>query len=57
MNGLRKSKDDVWIAGVCAGIGNWLGIDAWIVRLIFVLVGGSLVWIYFLLAIFLPEEE
>jgi hypothetical protein len=32
---LRKVADDnAWIGGVCAGIAYWLGIPAWILRLL-----------------------
>ncbi len=56
---LRRSRTDRWIGGVCGGIGQVSGIEAWIWRLVFVLFtvsfGFGLV-IYILLWIFVPEE-
>ena len=34
--GLMRSGDNRWIAGVCAGIAEWLGWDATLVRILFV---------------------
>ncbi len=48
------------VAGVCAGLANFFGIDPTVVRLIFVagtLLGfGSFVLIYLVLFIVVPEE-
>ena len=47
------------IAGVCAGIGNYFGIDPSLSRIgwvIFCLLGGSGVLAYILCAILMPEE-
>ncbi|AXA89851.1 PspC domain-containing protein [Massilia sp. YMA4] len=56
---LRRSRTDRWIGGVCGGIGQVSGVEAWIWRLVFVLFtvsfGFGLV-IYILLWIFVPEE-
>jgi phage shock protein PspC (stress-responsive transcriptional regulator) len=54
---LRRVKGKHWIGGVCAGIGYWLAVPAWIVRLVWVLLlliygfGGLM---YILLWIFMP---
>jgi phage shock protein PspC (stress-responsive transcriptional regulator)/uncharacterized integral membrane protein len=48
------------IAGVCGGLGAYLGIDSGLVRLFFVLLtigGGSGVLVYFLLWILIPYPE
>lgn len=57
---LRKSRKDKKIAGVCAGIGEYLDIDVTIVRLIFVLITlsslGLGLLLYLILAIIMPNE-
>jgi len=54
---LTLDKTNKKILGVCAGLANWTGIDAMVIRLIFVVatvVGfGSPVLIYILLAMIL----
>jgi phage shock protein C len=35
---LRRSPDRRVIGGVCGGMAEWLGVDPWLMRLIFVLV-------------------
>jgi len=59
-NRLTRSRSDVMIGGVCAGLGKYFQIDATLVRLIFVLLtmaGGGGVFIYFILWIVLPRED
>jgi phage shock protein C len=57
MTRLTLNKTNKKILGVCAGLANWSGIDAMIIRLIFAvatIVGfGSPVLIYILLAMIL----
>jgi len=58
---LTRSKSNRMIAGVCAGLGEYLGIDPTIVRLLFVLgffmgLHGGIVLIYLIMAIVTPEE-
>jgi phage shock protein C len=56
---LRRSRSDKWLGGVCAGIGQVSGIDAWVWRLMFVLLfmfGGTGLVAYLLLWIFVPLE-
>lgn len=58
--GIYRSRTDVVIGGVAAGIANSLNIDPVIVRLIFVLLlifGGSGLLLYIILWIVLPEER
>lgn len=56
---LYRSVKDKMIGGVCSGIGEYLGIDATIVRLAFAALllfcGGGLL-AYLLLWIIVPEE-
>jgi len=59
VNGLRRSRSDRWIAGVCGGIAESTGVAAWVWRLSFALVflfGGAGLLIYILLWIFVPED-
>jgi len=55
-----KSNTNKKVAGVCGGIGEYLGIDPTIVRLGFValslLAGGGLA-VYIIAAIIMPERE
>jgi len=57
---LYRSRTNRMIAGVCAGLGDFFGIDPTVVRLVFVagaLLGfGSFVLIYLVLFIVVPEE-
>lgn len=57
---LRRSRTDRVLAGVCGGLGRYLGIDAIWVRIAFVVFGlASLGWgilIYVLLALAVPKE-
>ncbi len=57
MSRLTLDKTNKKILGVCAGLANWTGIDAMIIRLIFdvaTVVGiGSPILIYILLAMIL----
>ena len=46
---LYRSSDDVVIAGVCAGVADYLGLPSGKVRLatlLLVLVGGLSIWVY-----------
>ena len=57
MKKLTKSNDRM-ICGVCAGIGEYLGIDATVVRLLWVLfsvMGGAGLLAYIIAAIIIPE--
>ncbi|KAB8042492.1 PspC domain-containing protein [Janthinobacterium aquaticum] len=59
-NRLRRSRRDRWIGGVCGGLAQASGMEAWIWRLVFVLFTttfGFGVVIYLLLWIFVPDEE
>ena len=61
-NPLRRSRRNRMIAGVCGGLAEWLGWDATLVRVLYVIVSvlsvafpGILV--YILLWILMPEGE
>jgi phage shock protein PspC (stress-responsive transcriptional regulator) len=57
---LRRVKGQHWLGGVCAGVGYWLGVPTWLVRVVGVLLllaygfGGL---VYVLLWIFMPVWE
>lgn len=59
INGLRRSRSDRWIGGVCGGLARATGLDAWVWRVIaaalFFCAGAGLVF-YLLLWIFVPSE-
>lgn len=56
---LKKSRTNKMIAGVCGGIGEYLGWDPTIVRIIFLILifssFGTMVLIYFILALIMPD--
>ena len=57
---LRKVVAKKWIGGVVAGIAYWLGIPAWIARLVWVfllLAYGAGFLLYILLWIFMPRWQ
>jgi len=57
---LYRSRTDRMIAGVCGGLGKYLGIDPTLIRLIFALLVffgvGSGLLVYLILMIVVPEE-
>ncbi|MFZ0533666.1 MAG: PspC domain-containing protein, partial [Anaerolineales bacterium] len=57
---LYRSRNNRMIAGVCAGLAEFFGIDATVVRLVFAagaLVGfGSFILIYLVMFVVVPEE-
>ena len=56
---LYRSKDDRMIAGVCAGLAEYIDIDPTIVRLLFALgliAGGATFWAYLVMIMVVPEE-
>ena len=59
INTFRRSRDDRWLGGVCAGIGQVTETPAWVWRLLFTLLllcAGTGVLLYVLLWIFVPME-
>jgi phage shock protein C len=56
---LYRSRDDRMIAGVCAGLAEYMDIDPTLVRLamvLFTLVGGSGILVYVIAWIIMPER-
>lgn len=59
VNGLRRSRTDRWLGGVCGGMGRATGVDAWAWRLGFTVLalwGGAGLLIYVLMWLFVPSE-
>ncbi|MDO5036747.1 MAG: PspC domain-containing protein [Tissierellia bacterium] len=57
---LTRSSSDRYIAGVCGGVAEYLGIDSTIVRLIWIIfgpAGGLGVALYILAALVIPAED
>lgn len=57
---LRRSRSDRIIAGVCGGLGRYLGIDPVLIRIAFVvlaLAGGGGVLLYIVGWVLIPEER
>ena len=58
MKKLVRSKNNRMICGVCGGIGEYLGIDPTVVRLLWILfsvMGGAGVLAYIIAALVIPE--
>ncbi len=59
MKRLYRSRKNNCLCGVCGGMGEYFGVDATLIRLIFVFlsfaVGGG-VLLYFLAVILMPKE-
>ena len=57
---LYRSQDNRMVGGVCAGLGEYIGIDPTVIRLLFVLGTifglGSLIVVYLVLLLVIPEE-
>lgn len=59
MKKLQRSRKNVIIAGVCAGLGEYLNIDIAIIRLFAILsllIGGWSITVYLIVAALLPKE-
>jgi len=59
VNSLRRSTTDRWIGGVCGGLAKSLGVESWVLRLVFAVLlflGGTGVLLYLLLWIFVPTD-
>lgn len=57
---LVKSRTNKLLTGVCGGIGELIGIDPTIIRLIWAalsLAGGSGIILYIIAAIIIPEDD
>jgi len=58
---LTRSRTNRVVAGLCAGLGTYFGIDPVLVRLLFVLgffLGGhfGIILLYIIMALIIPEE-
>jgi phage shock protein C len=57
---LRRSRDDRVVAGICAGVGRYLGIDPVAARVLFVVLaifsGGTALLAYLIAWIVMPED-
>lgn len=56
---LRRSKSERMLFGVCGGVGEYLGVDANILRVgaaILTVIGGSGIALYLIGALLIPEE-
>lgn len=59
-NHLYRSRTNEVLGGVCGGLGEYLGIDPTLVRLVFILftlAGGSGILIYLLLWVIIPRQD
>ena len=57
---IYRSRNNRMIAGVCAGLAEYVDIDPTIVRLLFVLglfAGGATFWAYLVMMLVIPEEQ
>lgn len=57
---LRRSRSDRIVGGVCGGLATYLGVDALLVRLVFVLfaiTAGAGLLLYVLLWVLMPLED
>ena len=58
---LTRRLDDRMLAGVCAGLADYLGMDPTVIRLIFVLLffvsGPGILLAYLIMMIIVPEES
>lgn len=60
LNGLRRSTNDRWLGGVCGGLAEATGLEAWLWRILFVALmtlGGAGALLYIVLWIFVPLES
>src|SRR5271168_5241167 len=59
VNAFRRSRTDRWLGGVCGGIARSTGMEAWVWRLLFVVLficAGAGLLLYLLLWIFVPSD-
>lgn len=60
LNGLRRSRTDRWLGGVCGGLSTFTGLDAWLWRLaltLLAMLGGTGLVVYVLMWILVPLES
>jgi len=54
--GLKRSKTNRWLGGVCGGLGQHFQIAPWLVRLVFVILGFSFLF-YIVMWGVVPQDE
>ncbi|MFM7840083.1 MAG: PspC domain-containing protein [Chitinophagaceae bacterium] len=54
---LFRNADDKILGGVASGLASYLQIDPVIMRILFVVIGGPLFWVYLLLWIIVPSQS
>ena len=60
LNGMRRSTEDRWIGGVCGGLAEATGLEAWLWRILFLVLmtlGGTGLLIYIVMWVFVPLES
>ncbi|RCW51705.1 PspC domain-containing protein [Paenibacillus prosopidis] len=59
MKKLFRSTTDSKLTGLCGGIGQWLGIDSTIIRLLVIISAffsfGAVILVYFIATLFVPK--
>ncbi|MGM0882296.1 MAG: PspC domain-containing protein [Bacillota bacterium] len=59
MKKLFRSTTDSKLTGLCGGIGEWLGIDSTIIRLLVIISAffsfGAVILVYFIATLFVPK--
>ncbi len=56
---IMRSSTDKWVAGVCGGIGNYIGVDPTIIRIVWAvlcLIFGTGFLAYLICALIIPSE-
>lgn len=57
---LYRSEQDKMLAGVCGGLGRYIGVDSTVIRLLWALwglAGGMGIVVYIIAAIVIPREQ
>lgn len=61
MKKLFRSTTDSKLTGLCGGIGQWLGIDSTIIRLLVIITAffsfGAVILAYFIATLFVPKAN
>ena len=60
LNGMRRSSNDRWLGGVCGGLAEATGLEAWLWRILFVALmtlGGTGIVLYIVMWIFVPLDS
>lgn len=61
MKKLKRSRINRVILGVCGGLGNYFNVNAWLFRLLFILLSGpslgGVAIVYLILGMVIPEDK